>query len=491
MSKRGSPRLTRRGTLDCIVKANFKKRWRHLIDAPARAAGAWSLLLVLALAGCGGGGSSPPPPPSNPVPTVTALSPASATAGGAAFTLTVTGTKFISSSVVRWNAASRTTTFVSGTQLTAAISASEIALAGTAQVTVFNPSPGGGTSNAFAFTINNPAPTADSLSPSSAVAGGPGFTLAVTGSNFVPQSVVRWNGAERTTTFASSTQASVAILAADIASAGTAQVTVFNPAPGGGASAALAFTIQPSMVLQITTSFLPASAGGKSYDFTLASSGGVPPVRWDLTAGALPAGLTLDSASGRISGAIDSSANGSTFPLTVQVTDNAVTSQTASRTLSLQVKSPPLGSNDTLATATPISNGTLRASISPHGDVDFYAFQANAGATVRVEIFARRLSPESFLDSILEILDSSGTRPSTCRSPDQPRDPNNPLKVLDPTPEAFDDICLSDDITLGVMQDSLLEFQPSAGGTYYINVRDFRGDGRPDLIYDLTLSGAN
>jgi hypothetical protein len=73
--------------------------------------------------------------------------------GGPAFTLTVYGAGFISSSVVRWNGADRTTTFVSGTQLTAAITAADIAAAGTANVTVFNPAPGGGTSNAMPFSI--------------------------------------------------------------------------------------------------------------------------------------------------------------------------------------------------------------------------------------------------------------------------------------------------------------------------------------------------
>jgi hypothetical protein len=95
----------------------------------------------------------------NPVPVSTSLNPTSATAGGAAFTLTVNGSNFINGSVVRWNGANRTTTFVSATQLTAAITAADIATAGTAQVTVFNPAPGGGTSNAQTFTITTASTT--------------------------------------------------------------------------------------------------------------------------------------------------------------------------------------------------------------------------------------------------------------------------------------------------------------------------------------------
>src|SRR5437870_5290133 len=124
-----------------------------------------------------------------PVPVLGALSPNSATAGGAAFTLTVSGTNLGAYSVVRWNGSNRTTTFVSGTELRAAIPASDVALAGSAQVTVFDFLPIGETSNALTFTINPPAPTAGSLSPSSATAGGAGFTLTVSGANFAAPSV--------------------------------------------------------------------------------------------------------------------------------------------------------------------------------------------------------------------------------------------------------------------------------------------------------------
>jgi len=94
--------------------------------------------------------------PPNPIPALTFLSPASLTAGGAGFTLTVTGSGFVSASVVRWNGSSRTTTFVSATQLTALISASDIATSGRVQVTVFSPAAGGGVSSAVTFTVIGP-----------------------------------------------------------------------------------------------------------------------------------------------------------------------------------------------------------------------------------------------------------------------------------------------------------------------------------------------
>jgi hypothetical protein len=92
----------------------------------------------------------------------------------------------------------------------------------------------------------NLAPRLANVSPVSATAGGPAFTLTVNGANFVNGAKVRWNGADRETTFVSATDLKAAIQAADIATPGVASITVFNPAPGGGASNALPFTINPS-----------------------------------------------------------------------------------------------------------------------------------------------------------------------------------------------------------------------------------------------------
>lgn len=182
----------------------------------------------------------------NPVPVALTLSPSSAAAGGSSFTLTVNGSSFISSSIVKWNGTSLTTTYVSASQIKATVPAANIASGGTATVTVFNPTPGGGTSSGLTFTItssNNPLPVALSMSPSSAAKGGSSFTLAVTGNSFISSSVVKWNGTSLTTTYVSASQLNATVPAANIATVGTATVTVFTPTPGGGTSAGLTFTI--------------------------------------------------------------------------------------------------------------------------------------------------------------------------------------------------------------------------------------------------------
>ncbi|MEE8200032.1 MAG: hypothetical protein V3R29_02600 [Candidatus Acidoferrales bacterium] len=103
------------------------------------------------------------------------------------------------------------------------------------------------------------------------------------------------------------------------------------------------------------------------------------------------------------------------------------------------------------------------------------------------------LTTPSPLDSVIEIVDVNDVRFQTCKDvgDDAPPPPVTP----DPTPGAFDDACINDDINLGVVQDSKLEFRVPGTATdtviFYVRVLDFRGDARPDLLYDIIISGAN
>jgi hypothetical protein len=104
----------------------------------------------------------------------------------------------------------------------------------------------GGNFDAFVAKMSgaeNPTPTIISLVPDQTAAGGAGFTLGVNGSGFVPASVVRWNGSDRPTTFESSSELSASISAGDLAGGGEIEVTVFNPAPGGGESTPATFAV--------------------------------------------------------------------------------------------------------------------------------------------------------------------------------------------------------------------------------------------------------
>jgi uncharacterized repeat protein (TIGR01451 family) len=294
-----------------------------------------------------------------PAPVVSALSPASVAWESAPVALTVTGTGFVSSSVVQLNGANHATTYVNSTTLQATLSAADLGSAATLSVTVFTGPPGGGTSapvvltityplpvissiNPNSITVNssdtsitiqgggftpfstaqvngstlnndawtanqlfftlpasdltsvgtisvtvsnpgtaasnaltisvtpNPVPTLSSISPGSAAAGGGQFTLTLMGSSFVPASVVQWNGEARPTAFVSDSQLTATIPAGDIVSLGNDNVTVFNPSPGGGLSAAVPF----STYLALPANDLVYSPNSQLLYASVPSSGG-------------------------------------------------------------------------------------------------------------------------------------------------------------------------------------------------------------------------
>jgi Bacterial Ig-like domain (group 3)/FG-GAP-like repeat len=118
----------------------------------------------------------------NPVPlTSQPLVPDAAAPGGPAFTMTVNGTEFVAASVVNWNGNPRVTTFVSSTQLSAQILASDIASPSTAAVTVVSPGPGGGTSIPVFFAIAEPEGSVPFVKTDSA---SPGFNVEIATADF-------------------------------------------------------------------------------------------------------------------------------------------------------------------------------------------------------------------------------------------------------------------------------------------------------------------
>jgi hypothetical protein len=176
---------------------------------------------------------------------INALNPGSAVAAGQAFTLTVSGMDLVPGCTVQWNGLSRATGFIDRTRVTAAISASDIAGSGQAHVSVSNPGPGGGTSGAIQFNIENPVPSISYVYPNSAIAATAGISLMINGAGFIDSSVVQWNGSRQNTLFVSPSSLTISIGASQIASAGKSSISVVNPAPGGGVSNSVDLVILP------------------------------------------------------------------------------------------------------------------------------------------------------------------------------------------------------------------------------------------------------
>ncbi len=89
----------------------------------------------------------------NLTPAVASISPAAIATGAADTVVTINGTGFGGLSTAYWNGSALLTTYVSGTQLTATVPASDLLTLGWGALTVMNPAPGGGSSTAVPLTV--------------------------------------------------------------------------------------------------------------------------------------------------------------------------------------------------------------------------------------------------------------------------------------------------------------------------------------------------
>jgi len=111
---------------------------------------------------------------------------------------------------------------------------------------------------------SNPVPLVNQpLVPTATPPGGSSFTLTVNGTGFVSGSVVNWNGTPLSTTFVNSSQLTATVPASNIATAGTASITVSSPSPGGGTSNLLFFSVSAPTTLHFTS--FPLTPAGSGY----------------------------------------------------------------------------------------------------------------------------------------------------------------------------------------------------------------------------------
>jgi len=111
------------------------------------------LFVLGAGSGCGSGGS---PPGGNPIPTLARESVTSAWVGSGPVPVSLTGTGFVTGAAAQWNGVAMPSSLVSSTELDTTIPVASVSSAGTAAITVLNPAPGGGPSNALSFVVSQP-----------------------------------------------------------------------------------------------------------------------------------------------------------------------------------------------------------------------------------------------------------------------------------------------------------------------------------------------
>ncbi|MCK6544377.1 IPT/TIG domain-containing protein [Myxococcota bacterium] len=181
---------------------------------------------------------------SRAAPVLSTLTPASVLVGASDVTVTLGGARFATDSIARIDGLALETTWVSADELRAVVPAAMLAAAADHAIDVVTPAPGGGTSGSLAFVAARPAPIVSSIAPATARPGDPGFTLTITGSGFVAESVASFGGVGVTTTWVSSTVLEAAVPASMIATIGSYPVSVSTPAPGGGTSGAQLFSVE-------------------------------------------------------------------------------------------------------------------------------------------------------------------------------------------------------------------------------------------------------
>jgi hypothetical protein len=220
-------------------------------------------------------------------PAVTSVSPAKVTAGAAGFTLVVTGSGFVTTTAIQVGDVVVPTTYVSATQVKAAVGAEDILNAGMYPVIALNGDDTSASGAAVNLEVDNAVPSILLFIPGWLAVGTPSTPVPVIGSGFTPETVIDVNGSARVTAYYSSSQVDVVFTTADLATGGNLAVTAVNPSPGGGTSTSTSFLVgtptpQP-YILSISPSPIFASTTASSITVTATGITTASTVQWNGT----------------------------------------------------------------------------------------------------------------------------------------------------------------------------------------------------------------
>ena len=176
----------------------------------------------------------------NPLPVLKSLSPTSADMNGPAFTLTVKGSCFLSSSVIYWGNTPLSTTFVSAGELKGAVPASFLTQQVAVPITVVTPSPGGGTSKAIYIFV---VVTTVKLTGASLVRNSDGSYTATVSLKNVGYNPANNTQITKSTLGGVATATPLSLVMGDIAAGTTATATLSFPASAGTSGSVVKLTV--------------------------------------------------------------------------------------------------------------------------------------------------------------------------------------------------------------------------------------------------------
>jgi hypothetical protein len=209
-------------------------------------------------------------------------------------------------------------------------------------------------SQAYVLTVN-PTITITTASPLPAGTAGSVYSQTLSASGGIAP--YTWSVSGGALPLGITLNSSTGVLGGTPAAVGTFTFTVqVVDSSRGAASKQFTLTIaQGAPTLTITSiSALPSGSVGTPYSQTLTASGGTVPYTWTLLAGNLPAGVSLTSSNGLLSG---TPAAAGTFAFTVQVTDAATGKATQSFSLAIGSNTSSLS----ITTTSPLPAGSVGA----------------------------------------------------------------------------------------------------------------------------------
>ncbi|AZC27154.1 putative Ig domain-containing protein [Pseudomonas sessilinigenes] len=265
---------------------------------------------------------------SGATPTLTSVSPNTGTTAGAT-AVTLSGTNLTGATAVSFGGTAATGFSVSNASTITATTPAHAA--GAVNVMVTTPSGTATLTNAYTYAV--PAPTVGPVSATVAANSSSNpITLSLSGGTATSVAV------STAATHGTATATGTSITYTPTAGYSGSDTFAYTATNASGTSSPATVTLTISApTLAITPTTVPNGTQGTAYSTTLTASGGTAPYTYAITSGSLPAGLSLNTSNGSISGTPSASGNTN---LTVTATDANSATGSRAYTLTIDAQAP-------------------------------------------------------------------------------------------------------------------------------------------------------